>query len=231
MQIAKLLIISGGLLYFGILMIPPMVLHPLQLPPGFETSLTTTASASTAATLISLPAALLLTFYGLRRGVGAILPAITFSTAVPHTAIGLLLLPLFARLGIVDTFPAVVAAMVIVSTPIGIGTLATLFSHHGKNLDEFLQALSLNDFSIIWFYLRSAPMSVASTILLMWLRSFSELGAFLIVAMRPATVGVYLYETFLKLGTGPAVTVALLVAFFGLIFSTILFLLARMAER
>ncbi len=52
----------------------------------------------------------------------------TFSTAVPHTAIGLLLLPLFARLGIVDTFPATVAAMAVVSTPIGIGTLATLFS-------------------------------------------------------------------------------------------------------
>jgi ABC-type sulfate transport system permease component len=66
---------------------------------------------------------------------------------------------------------------------------------------------------------------------LMWLRSFSELGAFLIVGMRPATVGVYLYETFLRLGTAPAVTVALLVAVFGLVFSTLLFLLARAAER
>jgi hypothetical protein len=49
--------------------------------------------------------------------------------------------------------------------------------------------------------------------------------------MRPATVGVYLYETFLRLGTAPAVTVALLVAVFGLVFSTVLFLLARAAER
>jgi len=52
----------------------------------------------------------------------------TFSTAVLHTAISLLLLPLFARLGIVDTFPAIVEAMAVVSTLIGIGTLATLFS-------------------------------------------------------------------------------------------------------
>jgi len=230
-RFVKVLFVAAGLFYFGVLMVPPLIIHSFHPPSGFESALATTATASTIATVFSLPAAMLFTFYGLRRGVAAVLPAVTFSTAVPHTAIGLLLLPLFARIGIVDTFPAVVAAMVVVSTPIGVGTLATLFSQHNKNLDEFLQTLSLNDLSIIWLYLRSAPTTIASTVLLMWLRSFSELGAFLIVAVRPATVGVYLYETFLRLGSGPAVGVALLVAVLGLVFSTVLFLLARLAER
>jgi ABC-type sulfate transport system permease component len=227
----KFLVLFTALLYFGVLVIPPIATQPPTLPPAFETALATTAAASTISTAISLPASLLFAFYGLRRGLAPVMPAVTFSTAVPHTAVGLLLLPLFARLGVVDTFPAVVAAMSVVSTPIGVGTLSTLFSNRNKGLDEFLQTLSLNDLAIIWLYLRSAPTTVASTVLLMWLRSFSELGAFLIVGMRPATVGVYLYETFLRLGTAPAVTVALLVAVFGLVFSTLLFLLARAAER
>jgi hypothetical protein len=139
----KFLVLFTALLYFGVLVIPPIATQPPTLPPGFETALATTAAASTISTAISLPAALLFAFYGLRRGLAPVMPAVTFSTAVPHTAVGLLLLPLFARLGVVDTFPAVVAAMSVVSTPIGVGTLSTLFSNRNKGLDEFLQTLSL----------------------------------------------------------------------------------------
>lgn len=223
----KVIVVLAAISYVSFLLLPAFLYQVLRLPDEVWTPLLNSVLYSTVATFIVLPVAMLLAFYISRRSMGGIMPLLTFSTAIPHTAVGLLLLPLFTRAGIVDTAPAVVVSMVVVSLPIGIGTLVATFTSTQRSLDEVLQPLGLDDFQILWFHVRTSAMGVLTSFLLTWLRSFSELGAFLIVANRPTTVGIHLLELFHKGGAAASVPYAVLLGFIGLLFSTTLFLISR----
>ncbi|MDW8063278.1 MAG: hypothetical protein RMI43_03825 [Candidatus Caldarchaeum sp.] len=225
----RYVVLSLAVFYFLVLTVPGFLYPGLSFPADFFTPLFNTMAYSTAATLAGLPVALLLAFYASRREIGGIIPVLTFSTAIPHTAIGLLLLPLFTRFGIVDTAPAIIVAMIIVSLPIGTGSLISAFASTQKSLDEFLQPLGLNDLQIIGLHVRASSLGVVASVILMWLRCFSELGAFLIVANRPLTVGVYLFELFNRGGAAAAVLFSLVLAVTGLLFSTVLYVISRKA--
>lgn len=216
--------------YLSLFLMPLILYQDLRLPPDPYTSLINTVLSASIATALGFPLAVFLAFYAIKRGLGGVLPLVTFTTAVPHTAVGLLLLPIFSRLGLVDTVFAVVFSMLFVSLPIGVGSMASIFSSAEKSLDEFLRPLGLNDMQIIWLHVRGAVIGTVTSAALMWLRCFSELGAFLIVANRPLTVGVYLLELFNRGGASLSIIYAVVVGLIGLIFSVVLYLLSRRTE-
>ncbi|MEM3096072.1 MAG: hypothetical protein QW756_02920 [Nitrososphaerota archaeon] len=228
-KVLRFLAIAVTMFYVSFLLGSGFLYQGLVLPPDPYTSLINTVLTASAATLFAFPIALILAFYTTKRGLGGMIPFITFSTAIPHTSIGLLLLPLFTRLGMVDTAPAVIISMMVVSLPIGVGSLASVFAVSQKSLDEFLQPLGLNELVILWLHMKAAVLGVVTSVILMWLRSFSELGALLIVANRPVTVGVYLFELFNRGGAAASILYAVLVAAIGLAFSTLLYFVSRRA--
>ncbi|MEM2973475.1 MAG: ABC transporter permease subunit [Candidatus Caldarchaeum sp.] len=216
---------------YPLLLLTPGFLYPgLYLAPDPVTPLVNTVVFSSFATVLAFPAALILAFYASKRGLAWITPLLTFSTAIPHTALGLLLLPLFTRLGFIDTAPAIIISMIVVSLPIGIGVLTSTFSSAQRSLDDFLQPLGLSDPQIIWMHLRAIPSGIVVSSLLMWLRNFSELGVFLIVANRPQTVGIYLFSIFNQGGAAASILYAILFGLIGLAFSFLLYLVSRGAR-
>lgn len=229
-KVLRFLALAVTMFYVFFLLGPGFLYQGLVLPQDPYTSLINTVLTASAATLVAFPIALLLAFYATKRGLGGIIPFITFSTAIPHTAVGLLLLPLFSRLGMVDTAPAVIISMIVVSLPIGVGSLTSVFAVSQRSLDEFLQPLGLNELDILWLHMKAAILGVVTSVILMWLRSFSELGALLIVANRPVTVGVYLFELFNKEGAAASILYAVFVAAIGLAFSMLLYFISRRAE-
>ncbi|MCS6769316.1 MAG: hypothetical protein NZ570_02630 [Candidatus Caldarchaeum sp.] len=226
-RLLKASVLFIAALYVSVIIAPSFLYQGLLPPPDPYTPLLNTVFFSTVAALIVFPAALLLAFFISKRGVGGVIPLLTFSAAIPHTAIGLLLLPLFTRLGIVDTAPAIIISMMVVSLPVGVGALIATFTSAQRSLDEFLQPLGLNDLQIIWFHVKSSAVGVAAAVILMWLRNFSELGAFLIVANRPATVGIYLFELFNKGGAAASILYSIVLALIGIVFSAGLYLISR----
>jgi len=226
----RLVVVLIAACYLALFFIPSTVYRGLMIAPDLTVSLVNTFALASVSTALAFPLAVFLGFYVSRRGVGPILPFLMFTTAIPHTAIGLLLLPFFTVLGLVDTAQAVVLTMAAVSLPLGVGSLASAFSASAKSLDEFLSALGVGELRNIMLNLRAAKTASVVSFLLMWLRAFSELGALLIVANRPVTVGVYLFELFNRGGAALAVPYGIAVALIGLAFSFLLYHVSMRAE-
>ncbi len=193
--------LSVSLFYFAFLTIPAVIRYQLILTDEFAQALLNTAIASTVSTLIVLPVAVL-TAQGSLSGLGrAAVPLVTATVSVPHTAVGALLSPLVFGAGISDTFVAVVTAMSVVSLPIAFTVIRGAVASLGQGYFEFLRGMGMSGLGITALTLRSVRTAVLLAFLLAWFRSFSELGALLIVARRPMTIGVYIYEFFLSRGT------------------------------
>ncbi|MEM0348770.1 MAG: hypothetical protein QXE96_00405 [Candidatus Caldarchaeum sp.] len=225
-NLLKISAVVAAAIYVAVLFLPPLLYRRLTLPPDLYTSIINTVLAASIASLLAFPLAVMLGFYVAARGLAVILPFLMFATAIPHTAIGLMVLPLFLALNIVDTWPAVVVTMMIVSLPLGVGSVASGLSGTIKSLDEFLSVLGVGELRNIWIHMRVIGLGWAVSFLLMWLRAFSELGALLIVAYRPSTVGVYMFELFQTGGAEVAVPYALIVAALGIAFSSLLYLIS-----
>lgn len=225
-NLLKISVVVAAAIYVAVLFLPPLLYRRLTLPPDLYTSIINTVLAASIASLLAFPLAVMLGFYVAARGLAIILPFLMFATAIPHTAIGLMVLPLFLALNIVDTWPAVVVTMMIVSLPLGVGSVASGLSGTVKSLDEFLSVLGVGELRNIWIHMRVMGLGWAVSFLLMWLRAFSELGALLIVAYRPSTVGVYMFELFQTGGAEAAVPYAVIVAALGIAFSSLLYLIS-----
>jgi ABC-type sulfate transport system permease component len=228
--ILKLAAVLIAAAYVALFFIPPILYRGLTIATDLYNSLLNTFVLASIASALSFPLAVFLGFYVSRRGAGAVLPFMMFTTAIPHTAIGLLFLPLFTVLNLVDTAPAVVLTMTAVSIPLGVGSFASGFSASLKSLDEFLSSIGVGELRNILINLRAAKTVAAVSFILMWLRSFSELGALLIIANRPVTVGVYLFELFNRGGAALAVPYSIVVALIGLCFSYLLYLISSTRE-
>ena len=201
MERLQIYALSVGLFYFSFLTIPAIIRYRLILTNEFLQALVNTAVASTFSTLIVLPLAAL-TAQGSLSGLGkAAVPVLTATVSVPHTAIGVLLSPLVFGSGTSDTMAAIVLAMAVVSLPIGFTVIRGAMASLGHGYFEFLRSMGLSGLRITALTLRSVRTAVLLAFLLSWFRAFSELGALLIVARRPLTVGVYIYEFFLSRGT------------------------------
>lgn len=208
----QLYAVSVSLAYFALLTVPALLRYPLSVGPELIEALLNTAVASTASTLLAVPVAVLLA-QGSLSGPGRLtVPLVTATVSVPHTAIGVLLAPLVFGAGIADTLPATLLAMSVVSLPIGFTVVRGALASLGPGYFEFLRGMGLSGLRLVAMASRSVRTALLLALLLSWFRAFSELGALLIVARRPLTVGVYVYEFFLSRGTEPVVgaSVALL---------------------
>ncbi|BAJ50748.1 sulfate ABC transporter permease [Candidatus Caldarchaeum subterraneum] len=222
----KIIVLAAAIMYVAVLFLPPLLYQRLTLPPDPYTSIVNTALAASIASLLAFPLAVLLGFYVSARGLAVVLPFLMFATAIPHTAIGLMVLPLFLALNIVDTWLAVIITMMIVSLPLGVGSVASGLSATVKALDEFLSVLGVGELRNIWIHMRAMGLGWAVSFMLMWLRAFSELGALLIVSYTPSTVGVYMFELFQTGGAEVAVPYAVIVAALGMVFSGLLYIIS-----
>ncbi|MCS7145508.1 MAG: hypothetical protein RMJ28_03275 [Nitrososphaerota archaeon] len=193
--------------YFTLLALPGIMLYGPLPPPRFLETIVSTATHSTLSTLLVIPTSLILGYTLTFRTEARYLTTLILSTtAIPHTAIGVLLSPIIFNLQLTDTSAAIILGMFIVSTPIGVGVLRASFAAQGVEMEEYLRGMGVRGFRILWFYLRASPTSVLLAALLSWFRAFSELGVFLIIAQRPQTVGIYIFEEFLK--TGPTAVIS-----------------------
>ncbi|MCS7095408.1 MAG: hypothetical protein NZ988_06365 [Thaumarchaeota archaeon] len=209
-----------ALAYFSLLTVPALIAYPPSLEVAFLDALLNTALLSTLATSVSVPVGTVMAYGALPRSWRLTAPLVTFTVSVPHTAIGVLLAPSVFGAGLADTAAAITLAMVVVSLPMSFSVLRGAFASLGVGYVEFLRGIGVRGLGVALMMLRSTRTALISASLLTWFRCFSELGAFLILAQRPLTVGVYVYEEFLKRGAGPVIgaslallAVALLVAF------------------
>lgn len=209
------LIISST--YFVLLSLPALLFYMPTLSPKFLETLTSTALHATISTVFVIPVSIVIGYvFTLRREGRYLTPLILSTTAIPHTALGVLLSPMVFSLNLTDTSIAIILGMFVVSTPIGVGVMRASFAALGVELEEFLRGMGVRGFRLQWFYLRASPISLLLAALLSWFRSFSELGVFLIVAQRPQTVGIYIFEEFLKSGPSAVVSASLVLLVFAL---------------
>jgi ABC-type sulfate transport system permease component len=216
----QLYALSVALFYFGFLTIPAIIRYQLILAEEYVQALMNTATAATLSTLMVLSVAAL-TAQGSLSGLGKVaVPLVTATASMPHTAVGVLLAPLVFGLGISDTTVAIVLAMTVISLPIGFTVIRGAIASLGQGYFEFLRSMGLSGPRMTAMTLRSVRTAVILAFLLSWFRAFSEVGALLIVARRPLTVGVYIYEFFLSRGTeyvvGGALVLVLLSLMVGL---------------
>jgi molybdate/tungstate transport system permease protein len=217
--------------YASLLLILPLLLvGPTIGVEALRAILNSALFALASAALCLLPAALVA--YATMNAKGSpLFPLVSFSTAVPHTALGALLLPLAKALGIIDTGAAVLLAMFTVSLPLATVTLRSTFLALGPGLEQMLKPLGLGRLSVFAMYLRAAPSGLLLAALVAWLRAFSELGALLLIAFRPITAGIYVYEAFYAMGLGPVVGASLLMGGMGLLLASSLLLFEQRFAR
>jgi len=216
---------SGG--YASALLILPLLLVRASFTSTALIAILNSSLFALAATALCLLPAALIAYVTMNARSSLLFPLVSFSTAVPHTALGVMLLPLVRALGIIDTAPAVVLAMFTVSLPLATATLRSAFLAMGPGLEHMLRPLGLGRLSIFLMYVRGAPLGLLLAALIAWLRAFSELGALLLIAFRPLTAGIYVYEAFYEVGLGPVLGASLLMGAMGLLLASSLLLLER----
>lgn len=228
------LLALGGLtaaLYALLLLGLPLLLVRPQLEARALYALANSAALASAAALLCVPPAALIGYVALNSRRSLLFTLVAFSTAVPHTAVGALIFPLVRGLGLIDTAPAALLAMWVVSLPLAVATVRGAYLSLGPGLELLLRPLGLGRLPILLMYARAASKGLLLAALVAWLRAFSELGALLLVAFRPLTAGIYVYEAFLTSGLAPVIGASLLMAGMGIALSSALLLLEGWVAR
>ncbi len=190
------------------------------------TALATTFYAAGLATLLALltgvPLAYLLARYDF-SGKSWVEGVVNLPVVVPHTAVGIALLMVFGRLGILgkplgslgveftDALAGVVVGMLFVSLPFLVNTARESF----EMVDPELERMAETQGATPWQAFRHVALPLArrgilAGALLMWGRAISEFGAVVILAYHPKTVPVLVYERFEGFGLAAAQPVAVL---------------------
>ena len=174
---------------------------------------------------------------------GLIAGIIDLPIVIPHSAAGIALLGVLARnsffgkaaarlgFSFVGTSAGIMAAMAFVSVPYLINSARDGFAAVDKRLEK--AALNLGASPLRVFLTISVPLawrSILSGLVLMWARGMSEFGAVLIIAYRPMTAPVLIYERFGAFGLKYARPVAVLFIMVCLLFFIVLRLLAGEKE-
>ncbi len=174
----------------------------------FYSSLIATAIAF----LTGVPLAYLLaksTFPGKRLVEGIIdLPIV-----VPHSAVGIALLMVFGRRGVlgqafaplgikfVSAVPGIVIAMLFVSMSYLVNAARDGFASVDPRLEKVARTLGASQWRALWRV--SFPLawrSILSGMILMWARGLSEFGAVIILSYHPTVAPVLLYTRFESYG-------------------------------
>jgi len=199
-------------------------------PPGFVESVALTAVFGLAASLLALVPGLAAAL-AVRRGglLGVVSQVLYVPAVVPPTSVGVLLLASFSlpRAACVEGVGLLcgVAAFVsghVVNKPLGILIAMTVmalpvsFSIFDGALREeraeaFFRSLGFSGLRLFLLLFLSLRSATVSALVFSWIRSFGELGVLLIFASYPMTASIYIYQTWLTHGIGPAVGASLVV--------------------
>ena len=218
---------------------PANIRHVLGMPDAraaIVLTLEAALSASAVAMLFGAPLAYLLSrgrFPG-RRVLEAI---VDMPLAIPHTVVGIALLEVFGRQGVLgkpalewfgisfwSTFPGVLIAMLFVSLPYTVSSAKIGFDAIDPRLEKVARTLGAGPWRV--FAKVTLPLvwpALMTGFTLTFARSISEFGAVVILAYYPETAPVKIYELFLQNGMGDSGALALIV----LVISLLLFVLFR----
>ncbi|NSW45025.1 MAG: ABC transporter permease [Bacteroidales bacterium] len=161
-----------------------------------------------------------------------IISIIDIPIVIPHTAAGIALLTLFSSKGffplnIIDKPIGIGLAMAFVSIPFLIQSAREGFISVPEKLEKASLSLGINYTQT--FFKISLPLAwqhIVSGFIMMFARGISEFGAIIIIAYRPTTSSVLLFERFNSFGLSAAQPVAATIIVISLIIFVILRLLA-----
>jgi ABC-type sulfate transport system permease component len=206
--------------YLAVFTLPSLATMRFTVGPQLISPILNTALYSTLATAIVVPLSLLVSLGSLQDRGRLSTVLMTFPVAIPHTAIGVLLSPLFFRTGLHDTGLAILSGMLVVCLPISFSVFRSYLSPLvSAGYLEFLVSLRVRGLRLALLLLRSSKTALIIAVLLSWFRAFSELGVFFIIAQRPLTVGIYIYEAFMRAGFEEVVGASLILLLVALLVS------------
>jgi len=158
-----------------------------------------------------------------------IISLIDIPIVIPHTAVGIALLTVFSRngifpLNIIDSPVGIGLAMAFVSIPFLIQSAREGFLSVPEKLEKASLSLGINHTQT--FFKISIPLAwqhIVSGFIMMFARGISEFGAIIIIAYRPTTSSVLLFERFNSFGLSAAKPIAATI----IIVSLIIFIILR----
>ncbi|MDA8426770.1 MAG: ABC transporter permease [Treponema sp.] len=225
---------AGGLL-LAFLLVPLLRMYAAQTPAGLAKvaaspdvraaiglSLEAAFLTAAIAALLGIPLA-----YMLSRsrfpGKGIVEALVDLPLAIPHTVVGIALLFVFGRKGLVGepagllgiTFwgstAGIVICMLFVSVPYTVQSARTGFESVDPNMEKAARMLGAGPWSV--FGRVSLPMArrgIFTGLMLTFARSISEFGAVIILAYYPMTAPVKIYDLFLQFGLGESSALAVI---------------------
>lgn len=147
--------------------------------------------------------------------------------AVPHTIVGIALLLVFGRHGIIGapanallgvrfwgTIAGIVVAMLFVSVPFTVNAARIGFETVDPRLEKVARTLGMGPWRTLWHVtLPLSRRSIIAGLTLTYARSISEFGAVVILVYYPMTAPVQIYDLFLRFGLDQASAAAVLLLF------------------
>jgi molybdate/tungstate transport system permease protein len=244
--------LAGGLL-LAFILLPLARMYLTHSPAGLARAaaqpevLSSIRLSLEAAFLTALAAALLGTplAYFLSRvpfpGRGVVEALVDLPLAVPHTVVGIALLFVFGRTGIVGaplerfagirfwgTLGGIVICMLFVSVPYMVNAARVGFDGVDPRLEKVARTLGHGPWSVfVRVTLPLARPGILTGLMLTYARSISEFGAVVILAYYPMTAPVKIYDLFLQSGLEESSAAAVL--FLTVVLA--LFILFRQAAR
>jgi molybdate/tungstate transport system permease protein len=143
--------------------------------------------------------------------------------AVPHTVVGIALLFVFGRRGVVGALLAplglefwgtragIVIAMLFVSVPFMVNSARLGFAAVDPRLEKVARTLGASALEV--FYRVDLPLAwrgIMTGAVLTYARSISEIGAVMVLAYYPMTAPVKIYDLYLQTGLGESSAAAVL---------------------
>ncbi|MCU7788632.1 MAG: sulfate ABC transporter permease [Pyrobaculum sp.] len=223
------------ILFMILLLIVLPLAHAGELAPGLGESLVLTALFSVAASALALLPGLAVAMWGRAPGRGLAAQILYVPAVVPPTAVGVLLLgsvtapgKICGWLGVDCRYVSEALYGLFVNKPAGIVlamfvmALPVVYAVFDGALREvraeaYFRSLGFGGLKLLWLVLLSLRRAAASAFIFSFLRGFGELGVLLIFAAYPPTLPIYIYNSWLIYGVGPAVTASLLTMAIGVV--------------
>ena len=243
---------SGGLL-LAFILIPLLRMYATQSPASLMRiaamadvrsaiglSLVAASLTSLLAGAFGIPLAYILS-RGAFPGRGVIEAVVDLPLTIPHTVVGIALLYVFGRTGIIGepvdrlmglkfwgTIGGIVIAMLFVSIPYTVNSARIGFESVDSRLEKVARTLGAGPWGVFGrVTLPLARRGILTGLMLTYARSISEFGAVIILSYYPMTAPVKIYDLFLQSGLGDSSAMAVLFLTVALLLFIILRQLAR----
>jgi molybdate/tungstate transport system permease protein len=155
---------------------------------------------------------------------GLIEAVVDLPLTIPHTVVGIALLFVFGRTGIIGapvnaltgfqfwgTLGGIVIAMLFVSVPYTVNAARVGFEAVDVRFEKVARTLGAGPWTVfLKVTLPLASRSIVTGLMLTYARSISEFGAVIVLSYYPMTAPVKIYDLFLQFGLGDSSAMAVL---------------------